>query len=480
MAKVLLINTNKWGRGITHIWIASHSGILKSNGHDVKLFDCTFYSEWSHNEIEVNTNNKQYKKTNYQDLVKFKENSLTEDLQNLVNNFKPDVIFWSGLSSHINGEGEYVSLQYGYELLQNIQHKSLLITGGIQATGDRENLLKEYPKIDYLISGESEFVLLDLIKKLKSKENLKTTKGISFFDNVTNQIKVNPRQEIIQDLDRLSFYDYEIFEPQVFLRAYNGKIVKAIDYELSRGCIYTCSYCVETVIQNYYGFNEQTKKGALVKAKNYLRCKSAKRVYEELKFYKKELKIDLVRCQDTNFLTINRDVLNELEQMLIENPLELKLYIETRPEGINELSVKMLKNIGVDGVGMGIELANENFRNKELNRFVDQDRIIKAFKILKKNKINRTTYNIIGLPGQNENHIKETINFNKSLEPDNITVCYYSPYIGTAEHKKSKIMNYFLDDKKNIDPRLRSLSDNSENLEMLKFYMENFVNLVRN
>ena len=172
-------------------------------------------------------------------------------------------------------------------------------------------------------------------------------------------------------------------------------------------------------------------------------------------------------------------MLNELEQMLIENPLELKLYIETRPEGINELSVKMLKNIGVDGVGMGIELANENFRNKELNRFVNQDRIIKAFKILKKNKINRTTYNIIGLPGQNENHIKETINFNKLLEPDNITVCYYSPYIGTAEHKKSKIMNYFLDDKKNIDPRLRSLSDKSENLEMLKFYMENFVNLVR-
>ena len=40
-------------------------------------------------------------------------------------------------------------------------------------------------------------------------------------------------------------------------------------------------------------------------------------------------------------------------------------------------------------------------------------------------------------------------------------------------------MNYFLDDKKNIDPRLRSLSDKSENLEMLKFYMENFVNLVR-
>ena len=128
---------------------------------------------------------------------------------------------------------------------------------------------------------------------------------------------------------------------------------------------------------------------------------------------------------------------------------------------------------------MGIELADESFRNKELNRFVNQDRIIKAFKILKENNIKRTTYNIIGLPGQSEEHIKETIKFNKLLDPDNITVCYYSPYIGTDEHKKSKKMKYFLDDKKNIDPRLRSLSDKTDNLDMLEYYMKNFVSLAR-
>ena len=45
MAKILLINPNKWGRGITPIWIASHSAYLKSERHNVKLFDATFYSE---------------------------------------------------------------------------------------------------------------------------------------------------------------------------------------------------------------------------------------------------------------------------------------------------------------------------------------------------------------------------------------------------------------------------------------------------
>ena len=36
MAKILLVNPNKWGRGITHIWIASHSGLLKRK-HKVKM-----------------------------------------------------------------------------------------------------------------------------------------------------------------------------------------------------------------------------------------------------------------------------------------------------------------------------------------------------------------------------------------------------------------------------------------------------------
>ena len=70
----------------------------------------------------------------------------------------------------------------------------------------------------------------------------------------------NPPQKIIGDLDKISPYDYSIFDKQVFLRPYNGKVVKTVDYELSRGCIYTCGYCVETVIQKYYGFNKKTKK----------------------------------------------------------------------------------------------------------------------------------------------------------------------------------------------------------------------------
>ncbi len=480
MAKILLLNPNKWGRGITTIWIASHSGLLKENGHEVELFDATFYKNWSDYELDYNTNNKQYKESNYHTYVKFTDKNIYEDLQNKINKFKPDIIFWSALSSHIHGEGEYVNLEYGYNLLSKINHNCVLVAGGIQITSNIKKVSKLYEKIDIFIRGESEFVLLDISNKINNSDFKKDVLGVA-FKNTESELIINPKQNLISDMDSISKYDYSIFDKQVFLRAYNGQIIKAIDYELSRGCIYTCSYCVETVIQKYYGFEDTSKKGALISAKKYIRSKSAKRIYEELRSYKNDLDIKLVRCQDTNFLTINPKVLKELEDLFKDEPLDLKLYIETRPEGINEKSVELLKNLNVDGVGMGIELAGEKFREKELNRFTNQDKIINAFELLRKNGIKRTSYNIIGLPNQTEDSVLSTIKFNKILDPDNITVAFYSPYLGTNEQKKSTKLNYFKDIENNVDSQLRSLSTGKNlSISKLNYYKENFVNLVRN
>lgn len=480
MAKILFISPNKWGRGITPIWIASHYAILKKD-HEVLLFDCTFYQDWTDNENNYNTKNEQYKDSNYNKLVKFNSKSIYADLQEKIDLFKPDFIFWSALSSHIHGEGEYVNIQHGYNLISNVNiYKAILIAGGLQATASPEVTFKNFDKINFLISGESEFVLKNFLDFFDQNKDFRIINGISYKD-IKNNIIINERQNIIQDLDLIPDYDYSLFDKQIFLRPYNGDVVNAIDYEISRGCIYTCTYCVETVIQKYYGFDEKTPRGALKSAKKYLRNKSAEKVYRELKSYKEKYNISLVRFQDTNFLTINSSMLKELEDLILKNPLGLKIYIETRPEGINEKSVILLKNLGVDGVGMGIELAGNNFRENNLNRFVEEDKIIKAFDLLKKYNIKRTTYNIIGLPEQNEDSILDTINFNKLLNPENITVAFYTPYIGTTEQIKSTNMKYFDDYEFNLDPQLRSLSkDTLISLDKLIYYKKNFSRLVRN
>jgi len=484
--KILLLNPNKWGRGITPIWIASHSAILRKNGFLVKLFDATFFNKWHDNEIDFNTKNNQYKETNYKNYVKFNNLDIFQELKNKIQEFKPDIIFWSAISSHIHGEGEYVNLQYGYELIEKYKRNALLVAGGLQVTADVEKISKNYSLIDIFIGGESELVLNEIcetysnVQKNKGtlNEELKKIKGISFFNN--KKLEKNPKQNILNSLDQIPNYDYSIFDDQIFYRAYNGKVLRAIDYEISRGCIYSCSYCVETVIQNYYDFKETTSSGAIKNAKSYLRNKNAKRIYEELEQYKEKFKIELIRFQDTNFLTIDRKVLIELSELIEKKPLNLKFYIETRPEGINTKTVKLLKSLGVDGVGMGLELSGEEFRSSKLNRIVDQDKIIDAFNLLKEYNINSTAYNIIGLPDQDEQSILDTIEFNKILNPTNITVAFYTPYLGTLEQKKSYKKDYFLEYEKNLDAQIRSVSKHSLlPVKKLEYYKNNFVKLVR-
>lgn len=481
MAKILLINPNKWGRGITAIWIASHAAVLKRQGHEVELFDSTFYSDWTVNETSYNTNNQQYRETDYSNEISYDETPILTALKAKVQEFDPNIIFWSALSSHIHGEGEYVNIQYGYDLISSVDHNAILVTGGLQATADPKSMLKVMSKIDLIIRGESELVLSELANKIKEKNNdYRDILGIGFIDKEGNYCETE-NQEIISDMDTIAPYDYSIFDDKVFLRPYNGEVLKAVDYELSRGCIYACEYCVETVIQRYYGFNEISKKGSILKANKYLRNKSAEVIFKEIKDLNKEKGINLFRCQDTNFLTIKREVLLELSELIESSNLDIKLYIETRPEGINPKSVELLRKLKVDGVGMGIELAGDEFREDKLGRFASTEKIIEAFKLLSEAGIKRTTYNIIGLPEQDEGSILNTIEFNRFLDPDNATVAFYSPYIGTSQQIKSKEMGYFDEYEFEVDGQLRTLSkDSLLDSSLLQFYKERFNFFIKN
>ena len=117
----------------------------------------------------------------------------------------------------------------------------------MQATSAAEIVLKEMNKIDYIIRGESELVLKDICDKIDKNISFISQSGITFLDK--NNVVMNQKQQILNSLDPLTPYDYSIFDDQVFLKKYKGEVIRGIDYEISRGCIYSCSYCVETIIE---------------------------------------------------------------------------------------------------------------------------------------------------------------------------------------------------------------------------------------
>lgn len=478
MARVLLLNPGRWGRGITPIWIASHAAQLKARGHETALFDATFFSDWAQNENAYNTANLQYRPSPYEQMIAWEATPVADALQSRLDAFRPDVVFWSAISSHIHGEGEYAAIQFGNELMKRVRCGALKVAGGLQPTAAPGDTASRFPEIDVLIGGESEFPLADLVDAHARGAALDGIAGL--IRRTAGGVAVNARQPILHDLDAVGPYDYSLFADQVLLRPYNGEVVRAVDYELSRGCPFTCGYCVETVIQRYYGFNEATARGALKQANRYLRHKSAGRIFEEISALYRERGVTFLRCQDTNFLTIDRATLVELADRLDEAALPIRLYIETRPEGINPGTVALLKRLRVDGVGMGIELATQDFRESNLNRFSDQPAIERAFRLLREGGIRRTAYNIVGIPDQTEESILDTVRFNQSLDPDNVTVAFFSPYLGTEQQRRGAERQYFLDYEFDLDSQLRTLSRHSVlSQPLLAFYKKHFVRLVR-
>jgi len=453
--------------------------VLRSRGHEVRLFDCTFHKDWTFNETRFNTANRQYKPSDYEQRVVFSDVPVADALQQEIESFDPDVIFWGAVSSHIHGEGEYVAVEYGHTLLSSLPAvpRATRIAGGLQPTAAPEVVARKFPLIDLFVRGESEFVLADTVDSLNDPARLASVRGLVRREDAG--LRINPPQDMVRMSD-LPLYDYSVFEDQVFLRPYNGRTVRAADYELSRGCPYTCTYCAETVIQKYYGFGESISKGVLKGAKQYLRAKGARQVFEEMRDLHEEHGVTLFRTQDTNFLSIDRDVLLELADLIEHSGWDIQLYIETRPDGINETTVNLLKRLKVDGVGMGLEIAAEGFREAHLNRYSPRDRILNAFRLLREAGIKRTAYNIIGMPEQDENMVLSTIQLNHELDPDNITVAFYSPLLGTELQHKGVTIQDFDDYEYNIDAQLRTLSKSTSlSKEMLEFYKNNFVRLAR-
>jgi len=104
-----------------------------------------------------------------------------------------------------------------------------------------------------------------------------------------------------------------------------------------------------------------------------------------------------------------------------------------RVETISEEVAKLAKETGCQYVGMGIECGDEQFRKEKLKRFMTNEQIVKAFRILRAEGIFTTSYNMIGFPFENDEDLtKATIELNRQAQPDYVQVTIFYPFPGTV------------------------------------------------
>tara|TARA_B100000579_G_C22839532_1_gene860664 strand:+ start:660 stop:2516 length:1857 start_codon:yes stop_codon:yes gene_type:complete len=415
-----MIYSNQYATGNKPIGIASLSAILKREGHDFKLFDCTQFSIIRKGEFSDwnKTGEKalQFMQAENQERLPDREKVTYEQLIDKVieeiSSYNPNMIGLSALSD---------DYPLGLRIMEKVKkkfNKIPTIAGGVHATIDPAGVIAE-DCFDMVCVGEGEYVMLDIAKRSDQNKNFSKIKNL-WIKNKDGSIEKNIVRPYEQNLDLFPHPDWSIYPETAFYKPYKGKVYKYGDFEMSRGCPYKCSYCINVQLQAIY-----KKTG-----ENYHREKSIKRVIEEIKLAIKKYDIEFIKFWDETFLLMSKERLEEFAELYTKE-IGLPYVIETTSQSITPFTSKLLKKSNCKSVSLGLETGSPDLRNGLLHKPTGNEVYLKAFKLLEENGIQKVAYNMIGLPYEKQEDIFKTIAMNKLCKTDTQTSGKFYPYKGT-------------------------------------------------
>ena len=290
------------------------------------------------------------------------------------------------------------------KLAKDINPSICTIVKGAPFLTYNTNTIYENPFIDYVIIGEAEFTLKEILEGVPDNEIL----GICYRENF-QPIK-NEKRPFIENLDELPFPARHLVDNSIYRRPDNGKVQAVV--KVARGCPFHCFFCLATPVS-----------GAKV------RKRSPENIVAELKECVEKYNI-------RNFLfwsdifNLDREWTLELCKKIIESGLKITWSSNTRADTMDGEMAKMMYKSGCRLVSIGVESGSQKMLDK-IGKKITLDNIRNTVKILKKNKIKIYNYFVIGLPWETEETVEETIKFAIELDSNFISFYTATPLPGT-------------------------------------------------
>jgi radical SAM superfamily enzyme YgiQ (UPF0313 family) len=286
-------------------------------------------------------------------------------------------------------------------IIKEIRPDTYVIAGGAHATTFPLEVVRD-SSFDMVAVGESDFVLRELL----SVSRFKNVKGVVFKQN--GNIVDTQRAELVHNLDQLPFPAWELYDLNKYKRLSLSNRMSPPGYlETSRGCPWGCVFCNKNI---------QGRK---------FRAKSPVRVVDEIEYM---LKIGFreINILDDTFST-DLDRAKEICDKIINRGLKFLWHPLNgmRVDRVDkELFVKMKKS-GCYKVSFGIESGNQGVLDR-IDKGIELGQIRKAVSWARELGFETFGYFMLGLPGETERTIRDTINFAKELKLDiakfNITI----------------------------------------------------------
>jgi len=339
-----------------------------------------------------------------------------ENVITKIDEFSPDFVGFQMLTC--NRVSTYRLIEYIHKEYPEIK----IVIGGIHTTIMYNQLIGKYPFL-IAVLGEGEITLFELIKELNKKNpNLKKIDGLAFWKNKA-VTRTKPRE--LTNLDNLPFPKHEVFFKNKGRRV--GSLLSA------RGCPFACSFCC---------LNPESKR--------VVRFRDPKKVVDEIEYMiKKFPQMNEISINDDSFFVNNKRVI-EICDEIIKRKIKLDFVASGRIKPLSSEMIKKLEGANFIRITLGIE-SGDNGILKSCHKGINQEDILKAFKLFSKSKIHLKTYLIVGLPGENLKTIHETARFIKKLQkinyisyPNSFNILFVYP--GTEVYEIAKEKGFITDE----------------------------------
>ena len=298
-----------------------------------------------------------------------------------------------------------------------------IICGGPHPTYLPETVIAE-PGINMVCVGEGDLAIVDLLQRMETGGDLSSIPNI-WAKNENGDVFRNEIRPLVKDLDGLPFPDRQIVPFQEIIDSCNTEPV----FMASRGCPYNCTFCSNSAIKKLYA-----GKGV------WVRKRSPQNVIDEIGELRSRYRFETANFYDECFGYDRKWLRSFCELYKREFGYPFGCFI--RAETMDRDGFKMLRKAGLSLIYLGIESGNETLRRKVMNRQVSDDRIIQACRDAQAEGIQVWTYNIVGIPGETVDTIKEAMELNRLINPNFVSVSIFQPLPGTQLYEECIQHNY--------------------------------------
>jgi radical SAM superfamily enzyme YgiQ (UPF0313 family) len=333
------------------------------------------------------------------------------------------------------------------------------IVGGPHASTMYNQLMENYPEIDYIVIGEGE----------------KAVKYIITDPNPSRLVKIDEPIDIIPS----SYDGIDYFK--------NLNLFDTAPIILSRGCTDHCTFCMTNKTFRKY------------------RVRPADEVYKEIENYVKQEGIYKFKFHDDSATADKANLIALCRLLKTLSTFDgVTFEMTARADQLDEELIIELKHAGLVKIALGIESGSEKLR-KAMNKKLDINKALENIRLLKAHGIHVHLLFIIGYPGETEETIEETRQFIIEAEPSSFsnlpglmilpgTPIYNKlvrekwiddrywlkrsppPYY-TKEHSQSKLLAFSDIIRKKYKAKIVIMAVVNQDIEVFKAYLESLKDL---